>query len=235
MKTKPKPASRRLMQDIRPARQVRSKKRAKSVMNTLVRLGKFSAVFWCIVLVGQVITTLNAQDTKIHELETQIEERASSTFVVVPNGKEVLNVQKKGDMVMYKGVWVNSDILKKIDEKFGKDAETFKAILVVESSGGQHFINHNCRYDKAGNLKTDGTGYSNFCKSSYHAKIGTDSVDCGYLQLNFKGTQCPAGIFDADKQVAVAYEKYTSGGCGGLNCWSSYKYDRQKVDKVINK
>lgn len=198
-------------------------------------LGKFSAIFWSVVLVAQVITTLNIQDTKIHNLEQQIQERENSTFVVNPEGAETLKVQKKGDMVMYKGVWVNSELLKEIDKKFGNDKETFKALVVVESHGSQYSVNHNCRYDKKGNLRTDGTGYSDFCKSEYHAQIGTDSVDCGYLQINFKGTQCPKDVFTPEKQVQLAYEKYTSGGCGGLNCWSSYKFDRHKVEKVINK
>lgn len=224
-----------LMQDIRPAKQVHSQKKVKKLFNTFNMIGKFSAIFWCIVLVAQVITTLNAQDTKIHNLEQQIAERENSTFLVDPKGTETLKVQKKGNMVMYKGVWINSQILEQIDQKFGDKAEVFKAILVVESSGGQYHVNHNCRYDGKGNLRTDGSGRSDFCKSEYHAQIGTDSVDCGYLQINFKGTQCPKDVFSPEKQVQLAYEKYTSGGCGGLNCWSSYKYDRQKVDKVINK
>lgn len=223
------------MSDIRPAQQVRSQKQVKKAFNRLMMLGKFSAIFWSVVLVAQVITTLNIQDTKIHNLEQQIQERENSTFVVNPEGAETLKVQKKGDMVMYKGVWVNSELLKEIDKKFGNDKETFKALVVVESHGSQYSVNHNCRYDKKGNLRTDGTGYSDFCKSEYHAQIGTDSVDCGYLQINFKGTQCPKDVFTPEKQVQLAYEKYTSGGCGGLNCWSSYKFDRHKVEKVINK
>jgi cell division protein FtsL len=235
MKTTTKPS----MQDIKPPEQkklVSDTKVKLSPLKKIVRTAKYLNIFVISLLVAKLFMTLTSQNIEIMTLKQQIAEREQATFLVDKNGKETLTVAPKlGEQVKYKGVWINSKVLQEIDKKFGSKAEIFKAILIVESSGGQYHVNHNCRYDSKGNLRTDGTGYSNFCKSDYHAEIGTDSVDCGYLQINFKGTKCPAGVFTPEKQVALAYEKYTEGGCGGLNCWSSYKYDRSKINKVLAK
>lgn len=232
-----KPATRQRFHDIRVVKKAHSKKKKTSIMQTLVLVGKFTAVFWIAGGIFWLGDTLATQFNTIESLRAQIEEREKSTFVVVPEGKAELVVAPKAHKVIhYKGYWVNSEILEKIDKTFGQDAEIFKAILIVESSGGQYHENHNCRYDKAGNLKTDGTGRSDFCKSKYHAEIGTDSVDCGYLQINFpKRTSCPKDVFSPQKQVELAYNIYKNGGCGGLECWSSYKYDRSKITNVLEK
>lgn len=192
-----------------------------------------------IVLFSFLVSVCVSQNFEITRLNTVIYERDNSTFVLTPEGKDEVNVSPTmGVQVKYKGVWINSELLKAIDARFGKDAETMKAILIVESQSGgvaqQNAVNHNCRYDSKGNLRTDGKGYSGFCKSEYHAKIGTDSVDCGYLQINVKGNVCPKDIFTPKRQVEVAYEIYSEGGCGGLNCWSSYKYSRSKITSVLN-
>ena len=225
------------MHDIKP----RAKQKPKNQLSDLTKMVTLiTLVMLAIVIIKICYNRYKNLESYNKRLESYIEEIDQRTFIENDKGKSDLKMlNKNGQVIKYKGVYVSDEILKEIEKKFGDKSETFKAILVAEATRNGEIkadvINHNCRYDKNGNLKTDGTGWSNYCKSKYHADIGTDSVDCGYMQINYKGKVCPQGIFSAEKQVELAYEKYTSGGCGGLNCWSSYKFNREKINNIMNK
>lgn len=234
----PEPSKR--FEDIRRVSKTHAVKKSKFNKFINSEIFKFGRVFMFSCFIAYILFFITGQSLEIMTLKQQIKEREQSTFLVLKDGNQELRVAPElGKLVKYKGIYVNREILEQIDSKFGDKSEVFKAILIAESGSGKQVnantVNHNCRYDKKGNLKTDGTGLSNFCKSSYHAKIGTDSVDCGYLQINFKGNKCPVDVFTPEKQVQLAYEIYSTGGCGGLNCWSSYKYKRSYINNIMKK
>lgn len=132
------------------------------------------------------------------------------------NGKEV---NKIGEIVIHKGVYINKGIIDAIDEKFSKEeAKKLKVILLAE-----------CAKD----YKIDGV--ANYeCKSTTSFRNTDGSWDCGYLQINQK-TKCTAESYSIKYQVEKAYNKLhslESESCGGWDCWSSYKFRNSPIIKT---
>ena len=88
------------------------------------------------------------------------------------------------------------------------DGRTFKAIAMAESGLDPQAKNWNCRYGKI----------SKSCKKEDRANAW--SVDCGIMQLNFKGLHCPSWSYDLNKNIEKAVEKYH---IEGLGAWVVYK------------
>jgi hypothetical protein len=136
--------------------------------------------------------------------------------VEVEKAEKILGNSKLGQLVTYKGVYINSKILEAIDSKFNKaDAEKLKIIMLAE-----------CAKD----YKKDGVAIYECKSTGNYYNEWNNTWDCGYLQINQKG-RCTEKSFSIDYQIEKAYNKIHSinnEGCGGFKCWSSYKFRNSK-------
>ena len=88
------------------------------------------------------------------------------------------------------------------------DPNLFIAIAMAESGLEPTAKNWNCWYGKV----------SRSCDKGDRGNAW--SVDCGIMQLNFKGLHCPEWTYDVHQNIEKAIEKYH---IEGLNAWSVYK------------
>lgn len=133
---------------------------------------------------------------------------------VAPKG-----TSKLGELVVHRGVYINSKILEAIDAKFTpEEAKKLKVIMLAE-----------CAHD----YKIDGVKTYECKSTTENYNKDSKTWDCGYLQINSK-EKCSGKHFAIDYQIESAYNKLHSLNgeyCGGFKCWSSYKF---KDSKVIN-
>lgn len=121
-------------------------------------------------------------------------------------------------------------IVSKIRAYFPKNADTMVAIAKAESRLDHTAKGYNCYYNKTiynkdGTVKTEaGTVvYESWNKNVYstHCKVPhrkyAYSVDCGVLQKNYKGQQCPEMDLDDHLQVVRDLSLVQ-----GLEAWSAY-------------
>lgn len=152
--------------------------------------------------------------TEDSEAKVDIQEDES-----IKTSERIKGNSKLGELVVHKGVYLNSAILEAIDNKFNPaDAKKLKTIMLAE-----------CAKD----YKIDGVA-SYECKSTTVNKNPNGTYDCGYLQINQK-TPCTAKSFDVAYQVESAYKKLNNLDgevCGKWNCWSSYKFKDSKTIKT---
>lgn len=110
---------------------------------------------------------------------------------------------------------------------FGIDHEIFAKIIEFESGFNPRAMNWNCWYDKEGNLKEKRifpTDKSVSCKTK-EDRHKAWSVDCGLLQINFKGKVCPEYLFNIDVNLSQAINKYLNGG---FNHWNASRHRWEK-------
>lgn len=135
---------------------------------------------------------------------------------LVHNADKNTKVSKLGELTTHKGVYINSAILKAIDDKFTPaDAKKLKVIMLAE-----------CAKD----YKIDGIA-SYECRSKTQNKNTNNTWDCGYLQINSK-SPCTEKDYSIDNQITMAYKKLNNIDgevCGKWKCWSSYKFRDSKT------
>ena len=102
--------------------------------------------------------------------------------------------------VVYRSIYSLTD-----DNKL---ATTLSAIAVAESGLIPTAKNWNCKYGKE---------YMSCKKEDRYLAF---SVDCGILQLNFKGLHCPEWTYDMHENIKGGLKIYKEQG---LNAWVVYK------------
>ena len=151
------------------------------------------------------------------EIRIQILDCISANNCVVVKEVKKIKTSKLGELTTHKGVYVNSKILQSIDDKFTKsEAKILKDIMLAECAKDYH-IDGKAMYE---------------CKSNTQNKNTNKTYDCGYLQIN-SDKPCTKSDFEVSYQIEKAYAKLHSKNneyCGGLNCWSSYKF--RNSDKI---
>lgn len=134
----------------------------------------------------------------------------------VEKAEKIIGNSKLGELITYKGVYINSKIIEAIDLKFTpEEAKLLKIIMLAE-----------CAKDH----KKDGVAIYECKSTSEYYNEWNNTWDCGYLQINQKG-RCTEKSFSIDYQIEKAYNKIHSinnEGCGGFKCWSSYKFRNSK-------
>src|SRR5215216_3727006 len=96
----------------------------------------------------------------------------------------------------------------RVQEVFGKHAETFLKIAHAESGQNSGNKGYNCIYN----------GESMACKKGDEAKAW--SVDCGFLQVNVQGKVCPAEMYELDYNLQAGKGKFDRQG---YNAWTVCK------------
>lgn len=91
----------------------------------------------------------------------------------------------------------------------------YEAISVGKTeSGWRHDAKGwNCIYDVLGNVKpqkTEKTDVSKACKPEDRDQAW--SVDCGIMQINVAGKECPKALFNPETNIQKAYEMYKRRG-----------------------
>lgn len=95
-------------------------------------------------------------------------------------------------------------------QKYDWDVKVTTAVFKTESGLNPTAMNWNCYYN----------GKSKQCKVEDRGKAW--SVDCGIAQINVKGKDCPAELFNPEINIAKAYEMYQKRG---FKPWVSYIND----------
>ena len=99
---------------------------------------------------------------------------------------------------------------------FPEDTKTAYAVIMAESGGNSKSMNWNCMYwsDKLRKMASES------CRTVEDRKDAW-SVDCGIMQINHIGKECPQELFDAHHNLTIGktmQNKY------GWKRWSSFRF-----------
>lgn len=106
---------------------------------------------------------------------------------------------------------------------FPNEPATALAIFKTESELNPKAQGWNCFFDVYGNAVPYKTAISWTCPIDRRSMAW--SVDCGIVQNNFIGQECPEESFDIEWSIKEAKRKYDEGG---FNRWSTYLFGTYK-------
>jgi len=134
-------------------------------------------------------------------------EESTVTLVPIEKLSVVTNDNSEDEIGKTESSLPPSHIETAIRKTFRDDEETAVAVVKAESKLNPYAVNYNCRY---GNI-------SKSCNKGDEDNAW--STDCGLTQINVPGKGCPSELFEVDKNLAVASEKYQKRG---WNPWVAY-------------
>ena len=194
----------------------------KTLANSVMRRVKQLAIIFAVIFIAQGIWKgkenffTTTWIIKSHVYQANPEEVSIDTCGL----QEVIC---EGEKVVSK---TDSEPMRIAKEKFPKHPREMYAIIMAESRGNATSMNWNCMYwsDKLGRMASES------CRTVEDRKDAW-SVDCGYMQINHIGKECPEELFNVDKNIEVAIKKYNSQG---LDAWSSYKFKSKSFVQYYN-
>ena len=192
--------------------------------NTISRKPKMHKSFTylvCIFLIAFItfaFVSKSEQDNKIYITKPSMQ-AVEDAIIDCINLGSCEEVPTTRDYTHYKGVKTDKVILEALEKNFTQQQVTIlKVILLAECAKG---------YD------IDGVA-SYECKQDTVNYNSNNTYDCGWMQINQK-TPCTEESFELDYQIEKTYNKIFSlknEYCGGLKCWSSYKFKDSNVIKT---
>ena len=181
----------------------------------------FLVYLFCICIFAFVMFTLinkSEQQAKIYITKPSVQAIQDAVIDCINLGS-CEEVPTTKDYTHYKGVKTDKAILEALEKNFTlEQVNILKVILLAECAKDYDIdgvASYECRHDTV-NYNTN------------------DTYDCGWLQINQK-EKCTKESFRLDYQITSAYNKVYSLNneyCGGLNCWSSYKFKNSPTIKT---
>ena len=113
----------------------------------------------------------------------------------------------------------SESIAEKIRKAWKGTGEERIAVAVAKAESGLNATakGWNCKY-----INAQGKEYSDACKPEDRHKAW--SVDCGVMQINIVGKECPAHLHDADENIRIGKSMYDTRGFSPWSVWKNKTY-----------